>query len=405
VREENAERFEAVIIGAGPAGLATSHELAQRGVEHVVLERGESVGHSWVKSYDSLTLHTGKHMSGLPGMRLPRSAPLFVPRAEFVLYLIDYSRRFQLPIRKGWDVGAVERLTNGEDRWLVRASTPSEAVIRCRDLIVATGIMANPRFPTIPGAETFIRAGGELVHSVEYRRPDDYVDKRILVVGVGNSGGEIASELARAANGKKPRVTIAVRSGAHVVPREILGIPIQYLAFYIRKLPRRAREAVVGLVGKIVEKRRGPPVLPRPAHGPLDAIPLIGFNLVDAIRDGLVEVRGGVERLTARGAAFADGKSPTEMPFDVVILATGFTPALAPLGQLIRVDAKGFALRKDRVTSADFDGLYFVGHNYDATGGLFNIARDAPLVGERVASSDFGHRVPLPNTRKGLNKR
>jgi hypothetical protein len=126
-------------------------------------------------------------------------------------------------------------------------------------------------------------------------------------------------------------------------------------------------------------------VLPRPAHGPLDAIPLIGFNLVDAIRDGLVEVRGGVERLTARGASFVDGKSPTEEPFDVVILATGFAPALAPLGQLIRVDAKGFALRHDRVTGADHDGLYFVGHNYDATGGLFNIARDAPLVGERVA--------------------
>ena len=137
-------------------------------------------------------------------------------------------------------------------------------------------------------------------------------------------------------------------------------------------------------VGGIVEKRRGPPVLPRPAYGPLDAIPLIGFNLVDAIREGLVQVRGGIERLTASGAAFADGKEPSEEPFDVVILATGFAPALAPLGQLIRVDAKGFALRRDRVTSAEHDGLYFVGHNYDATGGLFNIARDSRLVARSV---------------------
>ena len=373
------ERFEAVIVGAGPAGLATSRELKLRGVEHVVLERGDTVAHSWVNSYDSLTLHTGKHMSGLPGMRIPRSAPLFVPRSEFILYLLDYARRFELPVRAGWNVTAAERLTNDENRWLVHASTPrGDAAIRCRDVIVATGIMANPRQPQIAGAREF---RGLLMHSVEYRRPDGFIGQRVLVVGVGNSGGEIASEIAHAG----ARVTIAVRSGANVVPREILGLPIQYLAFYIRKLPRRAREAVVRLVGKIVEKRRGPPVLPRPGYGPLDAIPLIGFNLVDAIRDGLVEVRGGVDRLTARGAAFSDGKTPVEEPFDVVILATGFAPALAPLGQLIRVDAKGFALRHDRVTSADHEGLYFVGHNYDATGGLFNIARDAPLVAQSVA--------------------
>jgi thioredoxin reductase len=404
VPENNPERLKAVVIGAGPAGLATSRELTVRGVEHVVLERGDSVAYSWANSYDSLTLHTGKHMSALPGMRLPRSAPLFVPRGEFVSYLRDYARRFELPVRTGCDVRSVERITSGEDRWRVRASTPmGDATLVCRDLIVATGIMANPRVPPIAGADAFQRAGGQLMHSATYRRPSEFIGKRILVIGVGNSGGEIASELARAGNGTQ--ITVAVRSGANVVPRDIFGIPIQYLAFYIRKLPRAGREAVVRLVGKIVEKRRGPPVLPRPAHGPLDAIPLIGFNLVDAIRDGLVEVRGGVERLTARGAVFADGKSPTEMPFDVVILATGFTPALAPLGQLIRVDAKGFALRKDRVTSADLDGLYFVGHNYDATGGLYNIARDAPLVAQSVAPSDFGHRVPLPNTRKGLNKR
>jgi cation diffusion facilitator CzcD-associated flavoprotein CzcO len=229
------------------------------------------------------------------------------------------------------------------------------------------------------------------MHSADYRRPNDLIGKRVLVVGVGNSGGEIASELARAGNtdGRVTHVTIAVRSGANVVPREILGIPIQYLARYIRKLPRALREAVVRAVGRIVEKRRGPPVLPRPPYGPLDAIPHIGFNLVDAIRDGLIDVRGGVERLTETGAAFADGKEPREQPFDVVILATGFSPALAPLGQLIRVDAKGFALRNDRVTSADHDGLHFVGHNYDATGGLFNIARDAPVVAERVASGEW----------------
>lgn len=384
------ERIRAVVIGAGPAGLATSRELVRHGVEHVVLERGDRVGYSWANLYASLTLHTGKHMSALPGLRLPRSAPLFVTRDAFVAYLSNYATKFALPLRTRWKVTAVERLTKTDSGWRVRAATPGGDVeLECDDVIVATGIIANPRIPLISGAGEFQRAGGQLLHSVEYRTPTPFLNKRILVVGIGNSGGEIASELARAgmANGDRTHVTVAVRSGANVVPREILGVPVQYLARYIRKLPRKAREAVVRLVGRIVEKRRGPPVLPRPAHGPLDAIPLIGFHLVDAIREGLVQVRGAVDRLTAMGAIFADEKTPAEQPFDVVILATGFAPALAPLGQLIRADEKGFALRRDRVTSADHDRLYFVGHNYDATGGLFNIAHDATLVAERVAAS------------------
>ena len=392
--------IEAIVIGAGPAGLATSRELARRGVEHVVLERGDSVGHTWANLYDSLTLHTGKHMSGLPGMSLPRSAPLFVPRQQFVDYLRAYATRFALPVRTGWNVIGVERLTTPEPAWEIRAATPrGEERLIARSLIVATGIVANPRVPRLEGEEDFRRGGGRLLHSVDYRRPDEFLGKRVLVVGVGNSGGEIASELARLGGDRRAAVTIAVRSGANVVPREIFGVPIQYLARYIRKLPRKAREAVVRVVGKIVERRRGPPVLPRPAYGPLDAIPLIGFHLVDAIREGLVQLRGPVERITRSGARFADGKEPAEVAFDAIILATGFAAALAPLGQLIRVDAKGFAMRTDRIASADHDGLYFVGHNYDSTGGLFNIAHDARLVAERIAAerSDRG-RPPRPIT-------
>ena len=382
-----------VVIGAGPAGLATSRELTRRGIEHVVLERGNDVGHSWANLYDSLTLHTGKHMSALPGLKLPRTAPLFVPRPAFLDYLREYARRFDLPVQRGWDVRRVSRAGNGAARWRVEgASNGRTASFDADAIVVATGIIANPRIPDMEGRAEFERARGRVFHSVDYRRPDDLLAKRVLVVGVGNSGGEIASELARAsaAAGKSTRVTVAVRSGANVVPRELFGIPIQYLAFYLRKLPRAAREVVVRAIGRVIERRQGPPVLPRPSYGPLDAIPLIGFHLTTAIREGLIDVRGGVDRLTSRGALFADARSPREEPFDVVILATGFTAALQPLGELARVDAKGFALRSDRVTSADHRGLYFVGHNYDSTGGLFNIARDSVLAAEAISANTSG---------------
>jgi cation diffusion facilitator CzcD-associated flavoprotein CzcO len=360
---------DAIVIGAGPAGLATSRELAVRGVQHVVLERGPDVAHSWANLYDSLTLHTGRHMSSLPGLGFPRGTPLFVTRGRFVDYLRSYARHFDLPVRPGHNVVRVERADGG---WRVHTS---QGVIGSASVVVATGIIAAPRVPALSGRERF---GGRLLHSIEYRRPAPFVGRRVLVVGVGNSGGEIGSELARAG----ARVTVAVRSGANVVPLTLLGLPIQYASYLLRKLPRPAQEVVVGWVGRLTELRRGPPVLPRPAHGPLDAIPLIGFNLVDEIRAGRVQVRANLAELTEGGARFADGR---EEPFDDVILATGFSAALGFLRGLVRVDARGFALRRDRVVSVDQPGLYVVGHNYDATGGLWNIRMDAPRVAEIMA--------------------
>src|SRR5581483_9131125 len=223
--------------------------------------------------------------------------------------------------------------------------------------------------------------GGRIVHSVAYRRPEPYAGRRVLVVGVGNSGAEIASEIARAGAGT--RVTIAVRSGANVVPLTLAGLPIQYVAYWVRKLPRRAQEGAVALVRLATELARGAPVLPRPPHSPLDAIPVIGFHLVDAIREGLVDVRAGIAELTADGARFTDG---TAACFDDIILATGFRAALGPLGSLVQTDAHGFARRRDRVVSLDQPRLYFVGHNYDATGGLYNINRDARLAARLIAA-------------------
>src|SRR3989442_1977349 len=98
-----------VAVGAGPAGLATSQQLRARGVPHRVLERGDAVGHTWANLYDSLTLHTGKHMSSLPGMPFPHSAPLFVPRREFLDYLRRYAERFELPVDTGRDVERMSR--------------------------------------------------------------------------------------------------------------------------------------------------------------------------------------------------------------------------------------------------------------------------------------------------------
>jgi NADPH-dependent 2,4-dienoyl-CoA reductase/sulfur reductase-like enzyme len=359
------------IVGAGPAGLATAASLKRRGIPFRLLERGDSLGFSWINLYDSLRLHTGKHLSHLPGYRFGGTTSLFPSREEFVRYLREYAERFDIRVETGKDVTSVTRDGAG---WRITSADGESHV--ASELVMSTGIIANPRVPSVPGQTRF---RGRVMHSIEYRRPNEFVGRRVLVVGVGNSGGEIGTELARAG----AHVTLLVRSGANVVPLMLAGIPIQYVAYVMRWLPRAARERIIARVQRIMEKKHGPPVLPRPTHSALDAIPLIGFHLVEAIREGLIEVRhAALSELTATGARFSDG---TEADFDVVLLATGFAPALAPLGDAVRTDRKGFARRTDRVTSADQEELYFVGQNYDSTGGLSNIRRDAQLVAERIA--------------------
>jgi hypothetical protein len=359
----------AVVIGAGPAGLATSRELGRQGIDHVVLERGQAPGHTWANLYDSLVLHTGKHLSSLPGLPFPRTTRLFPSRHDFLQYLHEYARRFDLPIRTNADV---ERVARADGQWIVR--TKSGAEVRAPVVVMSTGIVANPFTASIPGREQF---SGRILHSVDYRRPDAHVGRRVLVVGAGNSAGEIAAELAAAG----ALVTVAVRSGARVVPRELFGVPIQYLSVAISGLPRRVQQSIAAAMARASEVARGPAVLPPPARARCSDVPLIGFNLVDAIRAGAIRLKRGVTGFTPAGVRFDDA---TDESFDDVILATGYRAAVGMLGSLIRIDRCGFAMRTGRVTSADQANLFFVGHNYDIRGGLRNIAQDARLVGKLI---------------------
>ncbi|HEX6316856.1 MAG TPA: NAD(P)/FAD-dependent oxidoreductase [Gemmatimonadaceae bacterium] len=373
-----ASALPVLIVGAGPAGLATAAELTRRRIPFRLFERGTSLGASWVNAYASLRLHTGKHMSALPGLRYPKGTPLFPSRDEFVSYLNAYAEHFQLGVELD---SAVEALTREDDRWVARVNGNR---IEGRAVVMACGIMCNPARPTFEGEETF---PGTISHSVRYRNPDPYRGTRVLVVGVGNSGGEIASELGAAG----ADVTILVRRGANVVPRTLAGVPIQYLAVGLRRLPRSIRTRVASLVQRVSARRHGPAVLPRPPWTPLDAIPLIGFHLVEAIRAGVVRLQlGTIRHFDQSTVVFSDG---TRDSFDHVILATGFRPALEPLGNLIRRDERGFPMRTDNVTSADQPDLWYVGMRYDSTGAIANINADARMVARRLASRSIRDRL------------
>ncbi|HYN10539.1 MAG TPA: NAD(P)/FAD-dependent oxidoreductase [Vicinamibacterales bacterium] len=360
-----------LVIGAGPAGLATSRELTRAGVEHVVVERGPQVGQTWAELYDSLVLHTARALSALPGLSFPPGTPLFPTRVAFLAYLHRYTDAFRLPVKVGTEVATLRRDAGA---WLAR--TVSGETIRAQTVVVATGIVANPYVPAIPHRDRF---GGRVLHSADYRRPDGFSNQRVLVVGAGNSAGEIAVELAAAG----ARVTVAVRAGATVMPRDLAGIPIQYLSVVGGYLPKASQRAVMSLLSDLQRIVRGPAVLPPSPPTDCSKVPLIGFHLVDAIRSRAIRVRGPLKEFTPEGVRFSDDSMEG---FDVVILATGYHAALGMLDGVIRLDDCGFARRRDRVVSLDQPDLYFVGHNYDIRGGLFNIGRDARRAACRITA-------------------
>lgn len=356
---------DVLVIGAGPAGLATSAALTAAGVSHRVLERSDQIGHTWAHLYDNLVLHTAKGLSALPGLSFPASTPRFPTRRDLLDYLFHYADTFRVPIDTDADVASVRRSSSG---WVVR--TTAGADLPARAVVIATGIVANPYEPAIAHRDQF---RGRVFHSVKYHRPEGFAGQRVLVVGAGNSAGEISLELARA----EARVTLAVRSGATIVPREVAGIPIQYLSLALGAFPGSVQRLATSALAGVSALVRGPAVLPAPRQTACPKVPLIGLHLADALRAGTIQLKGGIAAFTACGMRFDDA---SEMTFDTVILATGYRAAVGLLGPLIRVDQCGFARRRDRVASDDHRDLYFVGHNYGIQGALLNIGRDAQLV-------------------------
>jgi cation diffusion facilitator CzcD-associated flavoprotein CzcO len=210
---ENVPNTDAIVIGAGPAGLAVAASLQAKGLQAAILEKADSVGSVWRRHYDRLHLHTDRGHSALPGMSMPANFPHYPSRQQVVDYLEAYRAKFNLKPVFGARVSAVRR--DGEC-WRAEAG---QNAWKAPIAVIATGWADFPRVPTWPGQDAF---RGEILHSSAYRNPAAYAGKRVLVVGFGNSGGEIALDLAEA----KIDATLAVRGPVRILPRDLLSLPI-----------------------------------------------------------------------------------------------------------------------------------------------------------------------------------
>jgi len=366
---------DAVVIGAGPAGLATAQQLRAAGFKPIILDKADVVGAVWRRHYDRLHLHTPRSLSGLPGMPIPAAYGRYPSRAQFVAYLESYAKTFDLePVFKT-AVRAVRRADKG---WRVDAGADS---IETPVVVVATGWADFPHSPSWPGMESF---DAPILHSSAYRNGAPFAGKRVLVVGFGNSGAEIALDLCEA--GAEP--TLAVRSPVRVLPRDLLGLPILGFSVAERFLPARLADAINAPFIRLAVGPLAPLGFRVAAKGPLRMIeedgrvPVLDIGALAKIRAGKVAVRSGVARFGPRSATFDDGRSE---PFDAVVLATGFKPdlrALLPDATDV-LDAQGRPLVSDRPTAAP--GLFFVGAIASPTGQLRQIAIGAACVANAAA--------------------
>jgi putative flavoprotein involved in K+ transport len=367
------------IVGAGPTGLAVAAVLKSRGVEAVLLERGEAIGESWRRRYARLQLHTVRWLSGLPGLPIPRAAGKWVPKDAYADYLDAYTRHHGLQPRLGVDVQRIDR--TGAD-WTLRTSAGD---VRAACVVVASGFSAKPFLPDWPGRNAL---GDRLVHSSAYVDPAPYAGRDVLVVGSGNSAAEIAVDVA---DGGAARVRLSVRTPPIVVRRDTLGVPAQLLGIVIGKLPVRVVIPVSKALRKISIPDLAPYGLPAPTDGIAQfartgTVPILDVGLVAAVRAHRVEVVAAVERFEDGHVVLADG---SRTAVESVIAATGFGTGLEQLvGHLGVIDERGIPLFGGGETHASAPGLYFAALQPRLSGLLREAAKDARRVAGAIAASE-----------------
>lgn len=367
-------RAETLIIGASAAGLAVARCLQRRGASFVLLEKNGVVGGVWRNHYDRLHLHTSKGLSTLPDRPFSRDVPKYPARDQLVDYLEAYVREFDLQPQFGEEAHSVWRAADG---WHVLTA---DNRYRASNVVIATGYARRPHRPTWPGIEAY---GGDILHSSQYRNGAPFSGQRVLVVGCGNSGAEIALDLAE--HGARP--ALAVRGPVHVVPRELLGLPILTWSIVLSRLPLPVADILSAPLIRLSVGDLSAYGLRKPPYGPLTQIaqrrriPMIDVGTVAAIKEGRIAVCPGVERFAEEGVLFADGQTAD---FDAVILATGYRPALAEfLEDAEKVtDADGVPYISGE--ESDLPGLYFCGFYVSPAGMLHEIAAEAPRIARQI---------------------
>lgn len=352
------------VIGAGPAGLAVARALRERHLEHDHLERHTALGGAWDienpggPMYDSAHFISSRTRSGFSGFPMPDTYPDYPGHRQILAYLRAFADAYGLTghVETGVEVTDVRKDPAGT--WHVTradgTTTEHSAVV------VATGSQWYPNVPTLPGSFT-----GEVRHSQTYRSPSEFAGRRVLVVGAGNSGCDIACDAARSAD----HAVISMRRGYWFIPKHVFGVPSDVVGGAGSFLPKRAERA---LIQPLLRLLVGDPTrlgLQKPDHKLFETHPIVNSMLLHHLQHGDITARPGIQDTDGRTVTFTDGTSDE---FDLIVLATGYRHRV-PVAQEYMGDEQHPDLYLN-VASREHRGLFGVGYIETNSGayGLFD---------------------------------
>ncbi|MEU3342628.1 NAD(P)-binding domain-containing protein [Streptomyces sp. NPDC006668] len=391
------------VVGAGPSGLIMARQLKNSGVDFVVYERHSDVGGIWDPEnpgspvYESAHFISSKYTSGFYGFPMPDSFPDYPGYKLLRDYIRDFASAYGLydHVKLGTGV-AKASLVDGV--WHVTDTNGDTATYT--HLVAANGVTWEPKFPSYPGQDTFT---GETRHACTFRYPDEFKGKRVLIVGGGNSGVDIACDAARNAD----LAVWSVRRGYRILPKHIFGIPLDV---FINEgaappagisIPEDPNELVDALVGDLT--RFG---LPKPDHGVLTSHPLVNDAIVHHLTHGDIAGKPDVAEFRGDTVVFTDG---SEEEFDLVLFATGYDYTIPYVDENLFEWHQGHPQLYLNAFNREVDNLYVLGfiefadaayHRFDEMAQL--IAFDITSTGDDKSRFTELKRTHRPDTRGGM---
>lgn len=366
-----------VIIGAGPAGLSVAACLKKAQIANVILEKEDRVGSSWGKYYERLRLNTDKRDSALPYLPFPPACPRYPSRREVLAYLESYAHHFGLNPRLN------ERVLTAQRQDIFWETQTPTATYRSSNLVVATGSNQHAAIPNWKGQEGF---QGDFLHSIDYKNGSPFKGQNVLVVGIGNSGGEIALDLYE----HGARVSICVKGPVNILPRDIFGIPVLKTVNRLTKMPMAFSDYLRSALFKILCYNLPQYGIIKPSYDPITQtnrfgkLPLIDKGTVAKIKNGDINVYPGISHFSKKEIHFENGDHGR---FGAVVLATGYRPrldAFLKVGPGL-LDNQGRPRGKSCI--ADLPGLYFCGFTVSSGGILNRIGAEARQICQHIADT------------------
>lgn len=367
---------DVLVIGAGPAGIASAYFLQQAGIRYEVVDSADEIASTWNSLYPSLRLNTSRFFSHLPGKRFPLRFGLFATAKQYHRYLVDYVAENALNIRLGVRVHRIKPERGGWRVWMDDGNAWYPAVI------AATGRFGNRYMPHIEGMESFC---GRILHAADYLGATPFAGCRVMVVGNGPSGVDIATELGRDRDVVHP-VLLAQRTGVMLRPRYPYGLPKHLWVIISEKLPPRLAERLMARVNALKFENLDAIGIkaPRTEEESSAAGGTRGHELIDVVKSGHVRCVDAPVRFYPHDVELQDG---SRVIVDAVIMGTGYAPVIDHyFHEPVQRDNQGWPMRVDgdyhrqdtgKRQILGYAGLYLVGVFYTGKGAMYNFNVEA----------------------------